>query len=98
MPDLTQSRPDGGACAPASVILQKLHDEAPAGHVTLDWLMSSLQKQSFGLIMLVLAVVAAAPRISLIDGLLLLIPAFQMIAYRPAPTFPPWISARHLPP
>src|SRR5260370_37676591 len=96
MPDLTQSRPDGGACAPASVILQKLHDQAPAGHVTLDWLMSSLQKQSFDLITLVLAVVAAAPGISLIGGLLFLIPSVQMIAGRPAPTFPHWIAPRNL--
>ncbi len=88
MSELTQSRPYAGAFVPASVILQKLHDQAPAGHVTLDWLMSSLQKQSFGLITLVLAVVAAAPGISLIGGLLLLIPAVQMIAGRPAPTFP----------
>ena len=88
MSELTQSRPDTGAFVPASVILQKLCDQAPADHVTLDWLMSSLQKQSFGLIMLVLAVVAAAPGISLIGGFLLLIPAFQLIAGRPAPTFP----------
>lgn len=97
MSELTQSRPDTGAFVPASVILQKLHDQAPADHVTLDWLMSSLQKQSFGLIMLVLAIVAAAPGISLIGGLLLLIPAFQMIVGRPAPTFPRWIAARNLP-
>src|SRR5258705_272479 len=87
MSELTQSRPYAGAFVPASVILQKLHDHAPAGHVTLNWLMSSLQKQSFGLITLVLAVVAAAPGISLIGGLLLLIPAVQMMAGRPAPTF-----------
>ncbi len=97
MSELTQSRPYAGAFVPASVILQKLHDHAPAGHVTLDWLMSSLQKQSFGLITLVLAVVAAAPGISLIGGLLLLIPAVQMIAGRPAPTFPDWIATRNLP-
>src|SRR5271169_6486127 len=97
MSELTQSRPDAGTLVPASVILQKLHDEAPAGHVTVDWLMSSLQKQSFGLIMLVLAVVAAAPGISLVGGLLLMIAAFQMIAGRPAPTFPRWIAARDLP-
>ena len=97
MSELTLSRPYAGAFVPASVILQKLHDQAPAGHVTLDWLMSSLQKQSFGLITLVLAVVAAAPGISLIGGLLLLIPAVQMIAGRPAPTFPHWIATRNLP-
>jgi hypothetical protein len=97
MSELTQSRPYAGAFVPASVILQKLHNHAPAGHVTLDWLMSSLQKQSFGLITLVLAVVAAAPRISLIGGLLLLIPAVQMMAGHPAPTFPHWIATRNLP-
>src|SRR5271166_3464086 len=97
MPELTQSRSDAGTFIPASAILQKLHDEAPAGHFTLDWLMGSLHKQSFGLILLVLAVVAVAPGISLVGGLLLLIPAFQMIAGRPAPSFPSWIAARPLP-
>jgi hypothetical protein len=97
MSELTQSRPDAGTFVPASVILQKLHDEAPAGHVTLDWLMGNLHKQSFGLLLLVLAVVAAAPGISLVGGLLLLIPAFEMIAGCPAPVFPRWIAARPLP-
>jgi hypothetical protein len=97
MSELTQSRPDAGAFVPASVILQKLHDKAPADHFTLDWLMASLDKQSFGLIMLVLAIMAAAPGICLVGGLLLLIPAFQMIAGRPAPEFPRWIAARPLP-
>ena len=97
MSELTQSQPDARTFIPASVIMQRLHDEAPEGHFTLDWLMSSLHKQSFGLIMLVLAVVAAAPGICVVGGLLLLISAFQMIAGRPAPDFPRWISARSLP-
>jgi hypothetical protein len=97
MSELTQSRPDAGTFIPASVILQKLHDEAPSGHVTLDWLIGSLPKQSFGLIMLVLAFVAATPGISFVGGLLLLIPAFQMIAGRPAPIFPRWIAGRAVP-
>jgi hypothetical protein len=94
---LTQNRPDAKTFVPASVILQELHDEAPPGHFTLGWLTGSLPKQSFGLIMLVLSIVAAAPGISLVGGLLLLIPAFQMIAGRPAPIFPRWIAARPLP-
>jgi hypothetical protein len=97
MSELTQSRPDAGTFVPASVILQKLHDEAPASHVTLDWLMGNLHKQSFGLLLLVLAVVAAAPGISLVGGLLLLIPTFEMIAGCRAPVFPRWIAARPLP-
>ena len=94
---MTQSQPDASMIIPASTILQELHDEAPADHFTLDWLMGSLPKQSFGLIILLLAIVAAAPGICVIAGLMLLIPAIQMIAGRPAPTFPRWIAARPLP-
>ena len=59
--------------------------------------MDRLQKQSFGLIMLLLAIVAIAPGISIVGGLLMLIPAFQMIAGRTAPVFPRWIADRPLP-
>ena len=65
---------------PASVLLQRLHDEAPADHFTLGWLMGRLHKRSFGPIMLLLAVVAIAPGVSTVAGLLLMIPASQMIA------------------
>jgi hypothetical protein len=58
--------------------------------------MDRLQKQSFGLIMLLLAIVAIAPGISIVGGLLLLIPAFQMIAGRAAPVFPRRIADRAL--
>jgi hypothetical protein len=97
MPESTEVAPNAIDFVPASAVLQKLHDEVPPGYFTLDWLMSKLQKQSFGLLMLVLALVAAAPGICLIGGLLLLIPAFQMIMGRPAPTFPRWIGARRFP-
>jgi hypothetical protein len=96
-PALTQSQPDAKTFILASAILQELYDEAPAGYITLEWLTGSLHKQSFGLIMLMLSVVAATPGISFIGGLLLVIPAFQMIAGRPAPIFPRWIAARPLP-
>jgi hypothetical protein len=78
-------------------VLQRLHDSAPAGHFTLGWLMSSLRRRSFGIIMLLLAVVAMAPGVSIVAGLLLMIPAFQMIAGRAAPIFPRRIAARPLP-
>jgi hypothetical protein len=78
-------------------VLQRLHDEAPTDHFTLDWLMGSLGDRSFGIIMLLLALVATAPGISMVAGLLLMIPALQMIAGRPAPVFPRFIAARPLP-
>jgi hypothetical protein len=66
-------------------------------HFTLGWLMGNLRKRSFGIVMLLLAVVAIAPGVSVVAGLLLMIPAFQMIAGQPAPVFPCRISARPLP-
>jgi hypothetical protein len=80
-----------------SVVLQRLHDEAPMDHFTLGWLMGSLRKRSFGMIMLLLAVVAIAPGVSIVAGLLLMIPACQMIAGRATPVFPRRISIRPLP-
>ena len=73
----TQSSIEPIRFIPASVILQELHDDAPADNLTLGWLMGRLQNQSFGLIMLLLAIVAIAPGISIVGGLLLLIPALR---------------------
>jgi hypothetical protein len=81
----------------ASVVLQRLHDEVPIDHFTLGWLMHSLHKRSFGIIMLLIALVAIAPGLSIVAGLLLMIPAFQMIAGKPAPAFPRRIATRPLP-
>ena len=78
-------------------MLQRLHDEAPKDHFTLGWLMGGLSKRSFGLIMLLLAIVAMAPGVSIVAGLLLMIPAFQMIAGKTAPVFPRCIADRPLP-
>ncbi|WP_050995039.1 exopolysaccharide biosynthesis protein [Bradyrhizobium liaoningense] len=98
---MRQSKPtqaaDEEVFAPASVLLQRLHDEAPADHFTLGWLMGRLHKRSFGLIMLLLAVVAIAPGVSIVAGLLLMIPAFQMIAGQTMPVFPRRIAVRPLP-
>jgi hypothetical protein len=54
-------------------------------------------KRSFGIITLLLALVAIAPGISIVAGLLLMIPAVQMIAGQPAPVFPRGIAAHRLP-
>jgi hypothetical protein len=88
---------EAGAAFLASAALQKLHDEAPAGHFTTGWLIGSLHKRAFGIIILLLAVVAIAPGISIVAGLFLMIPAFQMILGRRAPVFPHRIADRPLP-
>jgi hypothetical protein len=85
------------ALVPTSVVLQRLHDDLPTDHFTLGWLMHSLDKRSFGIIMILLALVAIVPGLSIVAGMLLMIPAFQMIAGKPAPVFPRRIAARSLP-
>lgn len=88
---------DAKLLVPTSVVLQRLHDEMPADRFTLGWLMRSLHKHSFGIIMLLLALVAIAPGLSIVAGLLLMVPAAQMVAGLPAPVFPRRIAARSLP-
>jgi hypothetical protein len=86
-----------GAPMAASVLLQRLLAEAPPDHFTLGWLTGGLRKRSFGMILLLLAVVAVAPGVSVVAAVLLMIPAVQMILGRPAPVFPRRIAARPLP-
>jgi hypothetical protein len=81
----------------ASVVLQRLHDEMPAEHFTLSWLMHSLHKRSFGIIILLIALAAIVPGLSIVAGLLLMIPALQMIAGKSAPVFPSRIATRSWP-
>jgi hypothetical protein len=89
--------PDPNAFVPTSVLLQRLHDEAPADYFTLGWLMGSLRRRSFGITMLLLALVATAPGVSIVAGLLLMIPAFQMLTGQPAPSFPRRIASHPFP-
>ena len=59
--------------------------------------MGSLRRRSFGIIMFLLALAAIAPGVSIVAGVLLMIPAFQMIAGQSVPVFPRRIAARPLP-
>lgn len=88
---------DNTARGPASEVLQQLLDNLPPDHFTLGWLSGQLHRRSFGVIVLVLALISIVPGISYIAGLLLLAPAIDMIAGRSAPTFPHQIASRPLP-
>lgn len=79
---------------PTSVVLERLVRDAPAGHVTLAWLVGRLRTRSFGVVLLVLGVCALLPVVSTAAGLLLVVPASQMVRARPAPVFPRRISER----
>jgi hypothetical protein len=96
-PEPTKTSPDMTSHAPTSVVLQELLDEAPADHFTLEWLIGSLPERSFGIIMLLLAVLALVPVGSMVPGLLLAILAAQMTAGRHGPVFPHRIAVYPLP-
>jgi hypothetical protein len=91
------SRPDCSAPLPASEVLQEMLDSLPPDHFTLGWLSSHLHRRSFGVIVLVLALIAMVPGLSYVAGFLLFAPAIEMIAGHDAPTFPDRIANRPLP-
>lgn len=73
---------------PVTATLTDLVDNLPGEHFTIEWLLGRLDRRSFGIIMLVMALVAMVPGISLLIGPLLAIPAFEMILGRAGPSFP----------
>ena len=88
---------DTRALVVASVVLQRLHDEVATDHFTLGWLLHSLHKRSFGIMMLLIALIAITLGLSIVAGLLLIILAFQMIAGKAGPAFPRCIAMCSLP-
>jgi hypothetical protein len=81
---------------PTSVVLQNLLSAAPPEFVTFDWLVGELRERSFGLVMLLMALVALIPGGSTFMGILLIYPAVQMIMARQSPTLPHFIAARRI--
>jgi len=81
---------------PTSVALAQLLNEAPRDHVSLAWLIGRLQKRSFGLLMLLLALLGLAPGVAIFTGFLLAFPAIQMILGRDSPSLPPFLANRSI--
>jgi hypothetical protein len=85
------------ARVPTSVVLEELLKDAPPDHVTIAWLMGSLRERSFGIVMLLMALVALIPGASMFIGVLLSVPGFQMILARRNPVLPRFVARRRLP-
>lgn len=82
---------------PTSMVLEHLIRAAPAGQVSLAWLTGQLRTRSFGIVLLLLGVCGLLPVVSPAAGLVLAIPASQMIRAHPAPVFPRRIAQRSVP-
>jgi hypothetical protein len=82
---------------PTSAVLDGLIEAAPAGYVTMDWLLAHLRSRSFGILFLVLGVCGLIPLISPLAGLLLVILAFQMVRGHDGLFLPRRLGSRPIP-
>jgi hypothetical protein len=80
-----------------SAVLGAIIDEAPLKGFTLDWLIKNLPHRSFGAIMLLLAIVAMVPVVSIAAGVLIAILAVQIVLGYRTPRFPQQLMQRPLP-
>ncbi|SDE57790.1 exopolysaccharide biosynthesis protein [Belnapia rosea] len=83
---------------PGSVVLEELVRDIRAGEVTLESLVDGTGDRSFGLILLLLALLGLAPGTSTLAGLLLIVPALQMALVHPRPALPRHIAHRQVKP
>jgi hypothetical protein len=73
---------------PTSVVLHDLIGAAPGKTVTLGWLMGRLGDRSFGIVLILLALLGLLPGVSAFAGVLLAVPAFQMMPGASRPCLP----------
>jgi len=79
---------------PTSQVIIELLQDLPAGKVSLGWLIERLHRRSFGMFMMILAVLGLAPGIAMFAGIVLLIPAIQMLLGHDQPTLPAFLARR----
>ena len=81
---------------PTSVLLEGILRDLPDTTVTPDWLLRQLGERSFGLLLLVLGILGLVPGASILAGLLMMVPAWQMLAGHARPSFPASIGRRRI--
>ncbi|HEY2034927.1 MAG TPA: exopolysaccharide biosynthesis protein [Rhizomicrobium sp.] len=81
---------------PTSVALAQLLAQAPKEQVTLGWLIDHLQKRAFGLLLLILSVLGLAPGVATIIGLVIAIPAVELMLGRKTPSLPQFLTKRSI--
>jgi hypothetical protein len=93
---MRQDHPNENRFVPASVVLERLHRAAPKDELTVRWVLDHLDRQSFGVVLLLAAIVAVVPGICSFAGLVIAISGFEMAVGRNQPYFPHWIARRPL--
>jgi hypothetical protein len=81
---------------PTSVHVSRMLDRAEGTHVTVGWLMAELGDRSFGLTLLVMAIVALMPGASPLVGVLIAWPAIQLILGHEEAVLPRLLARREV--
>ncbi|WP_255569046.1 exopolysaccharide biosynthesis protein [Neoroseomonas alba] len=79
---------------PTSEVLEALLTNPLEGRATLAWMMDRLGDRSFGVVLLLLAILGLLPGVSPVVAVLLLVPAVQMIRGNHRPVFPRSVADR----
>lgn len=86
--------PEAPRRIPTSALLEALIAEAGGAEVTVGWLMQRLGERGFGMMLMLLGLLALLPGLSAVAALALMLPAGQMMLAREAPVLPRRIGAR----
>ncbi len=81
---------------PTSVHLAMMLDRAEGARVSIGWLMEQLGRRSFGLTLLVMAVIGFLPGASAIVGLLVAWPAVQMVLGHDVAVLPRLVARKQI--
>ncbi len=79
-----------------SAILDRLLRGQRNDQVTLGWIVEQLGERSFGIVMLLVALAGLVPGVSPVAGIVLALPAIQMIRAHHGPVLPRFVATRHL--
>jgi hypothetical protein len=82
---------------PTSAVLRDILAESPPEQVSLGWVIDRLGERSFGILMLFSGVIALVPGFSTFVGVLVAVPAIQMIVARHGPMLPRFFTDRRFP-
>jgi hypothetical protein len=81
---------------PTSTLLARLMADAPPDRTNIGWFLQRLEQRSFGLLVLVMAIIGLTPGIASLSGFLLAIPSIEMIRGREGPTLPAFLTRRSI--
>jgi len=79
-----------------STLLAETLGSLEGTHVSVGELMNQFQRRSYGGVLLILALLAMVPGISVFAGIAMIVPAFQLLIGLPTPIFPKFIQSRQV--